>query len=167
MDGFGIQVSYKTAGDTLINVRGEDPIDFDRNLDHVVEKFEELLEAEAKIRKPRETGIPLIERELGGKVLGEIDNSWPAGAQPHPAAWQAPAQPPPGYPGSTSGPPVQGGFQQTHCERCGKAPTCKGCSGPCNPVPKSVKNGEYYIHECRHPDASRDRSHKGQWCNAG
>lgn len=161
MDGFGIQVSIKTPGDSLINIRGESPEEFDQHLSHVVEKMDEIKAAETAFKTPALTGLALIERELGGQVVEEY-NTPPAGAWPHPGspppAWQAPPQP--AYP-----PAPQQGYQQTLCGRCGQAPACKGCGGPCNPVPKSVKGGEYYIHECPQ-GANGDRSHKGQWCNA-
>lgn len=136
MDGYGIQVSFKT-GETLINVRGDDPTEFEINLSTVVEKIDDIRAAEAAFRPaptpaaPPPDGLTQLQQGLGAQVIAEY-----------------PASPPPAY-------------QQTHCDRCKTSPTCKTCNVGANVVPRSIKDGAYWIHDC--PSGSRD--HKGTWCN--
>lgn len=137
MAGVGIQTSFKTHGDTLVNVQGDDPTEWDLNLSHVLENAEKIRAAEAAFRPaptpaaPPPDGVALLQEKLGAQVVNEY-----------------PASPPAAY-------------QQTHCDRCKTAPTCKTCNVGANIVPRSIKNGQYWIHDC----PSGDRDHKGSWCN--
>lgn len=138
MEGFGIQVSIKTANDTLVNVRGDHAAEFDENLEHVVSAVEKIHAAEAAFKglAPQTTqdAVALLKTTLGAEVIGEYTT-------------------PPG--------PPAGGFQQTHCNRCKQTPVCPTCNQLCNVVPLSLKGGQYFKHEC--PSKSRD--HKTVWCN--
>lgn len=159
MAEYGIQISIKTREGTLINVRGEDIAQFDDNLSHAVSSAEEIKAAEAAFLNvpPPLSGQAMIEQGLGGVVIGEIASDWPAAT---PGPW------PPTQQTYQPGPPAaipQQGYQQTLCGRCGKAPICATCSSPLGVVPKSVKNGQYYIHE----GSTCGRDHKSFWCNTG
>lgn len=156
MDGFGIQVSAKD-GDDMVNVRGATGEEFDANADYVIANADKIRELTAAIKggKPL-TGQALIERDLGGVVIGEVD-SWPA---PTAGAWPPPQQT--YQPGPPAAIPQQG-YQQTLCGRCGKAPICATCGSGLSVVPKSVKNGQYFIHE----GSNCGRDHKSFWCNTG
>lgn len=140
MDGFGIQVSIKTLNDTLINVRGDDPDEFDMNLSHVLEKVEDIHAAEAAFKGTAPQGLPdavtMLETTLGAVKIDEYTT-------------------PPAPPATVST------YAQTHCDRCKTSPVCPTCNRPCSTVPKSLKNGQYYKHEC----PSGDRDHKTVWCN--
>lgn len=139
MNDFGIQVSIKTPNDTLINVRGVDPTDFDVNLSHALEKAEEIQAAEAAFKKlaPRSgpDGVALLQEKLGAVVVGEYDEP--------------------------QAPPIAGAYAPTHCDRCKESPACSTCGRACILTPKSVRNGQWYVHDC----PSGDKSHKGKWCN--
>lgn len=155
MDGFGIQVSIKTPADSLINIRGAGPEEFDQHLSHVLEKVGEIKAAEAAFKgmvpQDLQAAAELVSAVMpGSQVMAPPD--WPTTPPPPPAAAYQPPQVP------------QQGYQQSHCQRCGKAPTCKYCNGPCNPNPRAVK--EYFIHDCAAAPQG-DRTHKGQWCNSG
>lgn len=125
MDAYGIQVSIKTANDTMINVRGEDLTEFDVNLAHALEKVEEIHAAEAAFKRLPPQGLDLLKDKLGAEPIGEYDTA---------------AGPPPG------------GFQQTHCDRCKESPTCKNCGRACVIPPKQVK--EWFVHDCPSGDRS-------------
>lgn len=144
LDGFGIQASFKTRNDTLINVRGDLPEEFDLHLSHVLEKVEQIHAAEAALKgeapQSNQDAAALIQATMPGTAV-IAEHEAPPGAGP---AAQSPQQ-----------------FQQTHCQRCMQSPTCKTCQRPAKVVPRSVKNGQYYIHDC----PSGERDHKGSWCN--
>lgn len=138
MAGVGIQTSFKTSADTLINVQGDDPNEWDMHLAHVLENAEKIRAAELALKGADQTpppggGIAGLQNALGAREINE---------QEFPQA-----------------PPPAGGYQQTTCLRCMQAPVCKNCGRPCNLVPKQVK--EWHVHDC----PSGDRSHKGAWCN--
>lgn len=149
MPEFGIQASVKD-GDDMVNVRGADGEEFGANADYVIANADKIRELTAAIKggKPL-TGQQLIERDLGGVVVGEIVESWPPPGQWAPqGSYQA-------------GPPaIQQGYQTNLCMRCGKAPTCETCGAPLSPTAKSVKGGQYHVHEGNCP-----RDHKTYWCN--
>lgn len=152
MDGFDLQASFKTKNDTLINVRGDSPEDFDQNLSHAVSVVEKIHAAEAAFKglapQTMEDGVALLQTTLGAQVIGEYETPPASYDQGPPPGWAAPPQAPPAY-------------QQTHCDRCKTSPTCKTCNRPATVAPRSVKNGQYWIHDC----PSGDRDHKGSWCN--
>lgn len=154
LDGFALQVSIKTPHGTLVNVRGDDATEFDMNLSHALEKVEQIHAAEAAYLglspKTTEEGVALLQTAFPGSTVISDTTAPPPWEQPAPpvsAGWP-PASPPQGY-------------QQTHCDRCKQAPVCKTCQRPCNLFPKSVKDGQWHVHDC----PSGDRSHKGAWCN--
>lgn len=140
MDGYGIQVSIKTTNDTMINVRGDDPTEFDMNLSHAVEKIDEIRAAEAAFKSIAATqpadAVTMLETTLGAVKVDEYTT-------------------PPAQPATVST------YAQTHCDRCKTSPVCPTCNRPCNIVPLSLKGGQYWKHEC--PSGSRD--HKTVWCN--
>ena len=152
MDGFGIQVSFKTPNDTLVNVRGSDPTEFDLHLSHAVEKVEQIHAAEAAFK-----GLaPQDLQQAAATVQAVMPGTTVVGDQPAPGPIaQIPQQVAQQYA------PVQQAYQQTHCQRCMQSPVCKTCQMPAQIVPRSIKDGQYYIHDC--PSGSRD--HKGSWCN--
>lgn len=137
MPGVGIQVSLK-IGSHLVNIQGDDPTEFDMNLSHVVDKAGDIRAAEAALKGT--DGVTLLQEGLGAVPLGEVDGP--------------PWEPPPSTPAAPA-------YQQTHCGRCKIAPTCKTCNRPTAVIPRSVKNGQWYIHDC----PSGEKDHKGSWCN--
>jgi hypothetical protein len=157
MDGFGLQVSMKPGEPVLINVRGQTPGEFDLFWGHLLTKIPEIRRVSNELAAPAAlTGIPLLERELGGRVVEEYDAPAPASVSAY--APQYPPQPAYQYPPAT---PVPAGPVATYCDRCKKAPTCSECGLPGLIPAKSVKGGQYYVHDC----PSGQRGHKGQWCN--
>jgi hypothetical protein len=156
----GIQANFKDDGTgTLINVYGATGPEFDQHLAHTVGRAEQI-RAAAYALKGLPTGIDLVKSDLGGEVIAEYDNPAPP-VQP---AWQpAPVayQPPPAQPAFPALNAPQPNVVSTYCPRCQQAPICKTCNQSANVQAKSVKNGQYWIHEC--PTGNRD--HKGQWCN--
>lgn len=160
MDGYGIQVSVKPNERPMVNVRGSNPADFDAHMDHVIATAGKILLLQQIFDTP--AGVPLIQQELGGRVVEE----YPA-PPPQPQYADYPPQAPPQWPQAPVGQPAPPVAQPTYpmsttyCQRCQKAPVCSTCGRPGVVPPKSVKNGQYYIHEC----PSGDRDHKGPWCN--
>lgn len=151
----GIQANFK-IGDTLVNVYGPNGPEFDANLAHVSARADQISAAERALRG-EPNGVELIQQELGGQVVADYPTPPPAPPQwtPQPAAYQ----PQPVQMAAPIAQPVP--LVNTYCQRCQQAPVCSTCSQPANPIPKSVKNGQYHIHEC----PTGDRAHKGQWCN--
>ncbi|WP_157521666.1 hypothetical protein [Herbidospora cretacea] len=152
---YGIQASLRKGEDPLINVRGANAAEFEENLDFVAGKLEKIKAVAADLNTVP-TGVGLIEQELGGQTIAEIPTPGYPPAQPQ--QWP---QPQPVW--NTPVPPVAqpAPMMSTYCSRCMTAPVCSTCGQGANPSPKSVKNGQYHIHEC--PTGNRD--HKGQWCN--
>lgn len=150
----GIQANIK-VGELLVNVYGPNGPEFDQNLAHVVANAETIKAAERTFKQEQPDALDLIQQELGGRVVEEYAAP-PAPPQwtPQPAAYQPP-------PVQMAQPFVQPNVVNTYCQRCQQAPVCSTCSQPANPLPKSVKGGQYHIHEC----PTGDRAHKGQWCN--
>jgi hypothetical protein len=138
LDGFGIQVSFKTPNDTLVNVRGSDPTEFDLHLAHAVERVEQIHAAEAAFK-----GLAPQDLQQAAATVQAVMPGTQVVSPPAPQV------------------PPQGGYQLTHCGRCMQSPVCKTCQMPAQIVPRSIKDGQYYIHDC--PSGSRD--HKGSWCN--
>lgn len=173
-DGFRFQVSTKPGEKPMINIRGESPGDFDANLDWVKANAGKINEVVALLGgdAPTPTGLSVIQRELGGQVVAEYDTPPPSqpsqGMYSPPTAYQQPPMPmayPAAWPPAEQGPPPGWAVSQqpasTHCARCKRVPACETCGQTANPIPKSIKDGAYFLHEC--PSGNRD--HKTIWCN--
>lgn len=160
MDGFGLQVNFKPGEAPLINVRGSTPNEFDLFLNHLLTKIPMIRQVGDALASPvLMTGLALVEQDLGGQVVQEYD----APPAPVPSYEPAPAayQPQPVYMAPPPAVPAVAGPVATYCPRCKRAPVCQQCGHAAKIPAKSVKGGQYWVHDC----PSGDRNHKGQWCN--
>lgn len=130
MPGVGIQVSAKLPDGTLVNIQGDDPGEIDTHLTWVAENAAGVA---ATVQALYDAYSPRTVEQGVANVEAQM---------------------------SVQGGPPSQQYQQTVCDRCKTSPICPACGAPAHVQAKSVKDGQYFLHECTvNPD------HKPKWCN--